>query len=374
MPPRPATDRDSTVHYEPLRASVLDAFEQLGAFNDDSGIVEWIFPEVHEQKELQRSRIKLPEIVEVPQPEPEAPRKSRTSRFFNIRSRSKSKPRPKKESPTLPTAPTKLKPKKSRSSPNLRESAAKSPPPTLPAPPSPLKQTATTATRATSVEHKSRLSIFPRKAGAQSLDQPRPSISDEEWQQITMTGSIADYETNPFLGMDPHGTNDVGAGPVKRDGLQRHFSRFTNSFTRSTPTSPTREHPAFPLSNPTSPTPMSPTSDPTTPTGPMATSPRASEHSNVSTSTLPSAPTSPTTIREVPRDDTPESSSGSEDALEPSSQMDHVRMSLSDISEGDASETSTLSIKGSRKSHVSAAESAAPATPSLSPLPHTPTP
>jgi hypothetical protein len=43
------------------------------------------------------------------------------------------------------------------------------------------------------------------------LDQPRPSISEEDWQQITMTGSIADYNAvNPFLGKDAHG-NDVSA-------------------------------------------------------------------------------------------------------------------------------------------------------------------
>ncbi|KAJ7491069.1 hypothetical protein FB451DRAFT_1514466 [Mycena latifolia] len=347
MPPRPPSDRDSTVHYEPLRASVLDAFAQLGAFDDDSGIVEWIFPEVHEQKELQRSRIKLPEVVGVAEPEPTALPKSRTSRFFRIGSRSRSKSRTKKERPpNLPAAPTKLKPKKTRSSPDLRKDAENSEPAT---PSSPTKQTGTP-----SAEQKRRLSIFPRKAAAQSLDQPRPSISDEEWQQITITDSIADYETNPFLGIDPNATtSDVGAGTVKRDGLQSHFSRFTNSFTRSTPTSPTREHPTSSLSNPSSPTPTSPlasTSDPTTPTGPSppmrtATSP-TTEHSNASTSTLPAAPTSPV-IQEVQRDDV---------ALETSSQMDHVRMSLSDISEGEASETSTLSMKGSRKSHVSAQE------------------
>jgi hypothetical protein len=203
MPPRPPRDRDSVLHYEPLRASVLDVFEQLGAFDDDSGIVEWIFPEVHEQKELQRTRVKLPEVVEAPAPEPEAPaRKSRASRFFRSRSKSGVKKEPHPPTPQVP-APNKLSKKKSNSSPNLRKAAQESAS-TVPAISSPIKKTATT-----SPEQKSRrLSMFPRaKSGAQSLDQPRPSISDEEWQQITMTGSIADYETNPFL---PHGNNDVG--------------------------------------------------------------------------------------------------------------------------------------------------------------------
>ncbi|KAJ7700841.1 hypothetical protein B0H17DRAFT_1195686 [Mycena rosella] len=350
MPPRPPRDQDSTVHYEPLRASVLDVFEQLGAFDDGSGIVEWIFPDVREQKELQRSRVRitLPEVeVEVAEPEPQTPTQKSTRGFFGIRPRSRSKSRAKKEpNPTLPTAPTKLKPKKSRSSPNLRKDAEKDlrkeaetaapavPPIYLPPPPAGAR----------------RLSIFPRKGG-QSLDQPRPSISDEEWQQITMTGSIADYETNPFLGVDPHGNNDVGAGPVKRDGLQKHFSRFTNSFTRSTPTSPTQSTSTFTprastMTAPTPTSPRSPTSDstptePAPPLPPLPTSP-TTEHSNASTSTLPAAPRSPS-IKEVPR----------EDKLETSAQMDHVRMSLSDISEGEVSESSTLSMKSDRKSQSS---------------------
>ncbi|KAJ7118969.1 hypothetical protein C8R44DRAFT_187048 [Mycena epipterygia] len=353
MPPRPPRDRDSAAHYEPLRASVLDAFQQLGAFDDDSGIVEWIFPEVHEQKQLQRARVKLPEVVEVPEPEPEEPRKSR-SRFFGIGSRSRSKSRARKEKeappPTSPAAP-KQKPKKSRSSPNLRKDAKESAPGT-PIISSPMKQTAIA-----SPEQKSRrISIFPRRAAAQSLDEPRPSISDEEWQQITMTGSIADYETNPFLGHDPHASND--AGTVKRDGLQKHFSRFTGSFTRSTPTSPIREQ------HPTSPTsPLSrmsdstiPTSDPTTPTRsspPMPTSP-TTEHLNASTSTIPAAPASPPPeIQEVHRED---AEVPGEDALETGSQMDHPRTSLSDISEGEVSESSTLSTKSSRESHASTQE------------------
>ncbi|KAJ7144953.1 hypothetical protein C8R43DRAFT_560733 [Mycena crocata] len=325
MPPRAPIARNSAVNYEPLRASVLDAFQQLGAFDDDSGIVEWIFPEVIAEKELQRSRVKLPEVVEVPEPEPERQsRKSRASRFF---SRTRSKSRVKKEATTTP-APSKQKPKKSRSSPNLRKDAEESAPET-PAISHPIKQSAT------SPEQKSRrLSIFPRKAATQSLDEPRPSISDEEWQQITMTGSIADYETNPFLGKDPY-IND--AGSVKPEGIQRHFSRFTSGFTRSTPTSPVRrEHTILPVSDPTE-----PSSEPSTPTGPshpLPTSPttihRTTTISNASTSTLPAAPATPS-IQEVPRDENA--------ALETTSQMDHPRTSLSDISEGEVSESSTLS-------------------------------
>ncbi|KAJ7494407.1 hypothetical protein B0H11DRAFT_2392861 [Mycena galericulata] len=363
MPPRPPRDRDSAVHFEPLRASVLDVFAQLGAFDDDSGIVEWIFPEVHEEKELQRSRVKLPEVVDVPEPVPETPtRKSRASRFFGIRSRSKSRVK-KEDAPATPTTQNK-KPKKSRSTPDLRKDAEESGTvPEVPPISSPSKKTA-------SPEQKSRrLSIFPRKGLTQSLDQPRPSISDEEWQQVTMTGSIADYENNPFLGMDPHGGNN-DAKLVKRDGLQTRFSRFTSSLTRSTPTSPTH------ATSPNSGLPAT-TSDPATPTGrttptpatPDPTSP-TTMHSNASTSTLPAtapAPSEPATIhtntsasalptpnpespaiQEVPR----------EDALETSSQMDHVRQSLSDISEGDVSESSTLSIKSSRDSHVSTEDTA----------------
>ncbi|KAF8191611.1 hypothetical protein K438DRAFT_1970590 [Mycena galopus ATCC 62051] len=393
MPPRPSVDRDSAVHYEPLRASVLDVFEQLGAFDDQSGIVDWIFPEFHEQKELKRTRVKLTEVFGPPepeeQPEPETPRKSRTSRFFRLGTKSRSKSRTKKETKEAPSLPTpskeSKKPKRATSSPNLREDAAKEEETSaVPPIPSPMKQTAT------SPEHKSRrLSLFPRKAAA-SLDQPRPSISDEEWQQITMTGSIADYEANPFLGNDPHGSNH--AGPVKRE---KYFSRFTSGFTRSTPSSPTREHAPGPISStaPTSPTreratsplatpvptplasehnasgtasPPAATSDgdPTTPTGPYLhgpTSPAGSAHSNASTSTLPATPTSPA-IQEVssngaPKRDTPEIAG--EEGLEITSQIDHVRKSLSDISEGEHSESSTLSVPSeNRNSQASAPEEA----------------
>jgi hypothetical protein len=231
MPPRPSTDRDSGVHYEPLRASVLDVFEQLGAFDDQSGIVEWIFPEFHAEKEVQRSRVKLTEVFDAPEPEPETPRKSRTSRFFRLGTKSRSKSRSKKDAPPPPAvpAPSKQKPKKSRSSPDLRKKAAESGPPgSLPIS-LPIKQAPTVPAEQKSPEHKSpehkprRLSLFPRKP-AQSLDQPRPSISDEEWQQITMTGSIADYETNPFLGMDPHGNNDVGVLRILHPASLTHSS------------------------------------------------------------------------------------------------------------------------------------------------------
>ncbi|KAJ6546804.1 hypothetical protein B0H19DRAFT_242244 [Mycena capillaripes] len=370
MPPRTSTDRDSAVHYEPLRASVLDVFEQLGAFDDHSGIVEWIFPEFHEEKEVQTSRVKLTEVFDPPEPvEPETPRKSRTSRFFRLGTKSRSKSRSKKEdSPLVITAPTKQKPKKTRSSPDLRKkaaAAAEGKSPETPVISLPIKQTTMS-----SAEHKSkRLSLFPRKAAAQSLDQPRPSISDEEWQQITMTGSIAEYGINPFLGTDPHSEND--ATPVKRDGLQKHFSRFTGTFTRSTPTSPirarsslsgtaptspTQEHHVSPLAAPGPASPVGddpqPTSDPTTPTGPpppLPTSPAITSHSNASNSTLHAAPDPPAPepapvspeVQEVPRDD----------AIETTRELDHVRKSLSDISEGEVSESSTISIKSSRKSH-----------------------
>ncbi|KAJ7684406.1 hypothetical protein DFH06DRAFT_1354455 [Mycena polygramma] len=370
MPPRAPRDPDSAVHYEPLRASVLDVFEQLGAFDDHSGIVEWIFPEFHEENQAQRSRVKLTENFDSPDPvEPETPQKSRTSRFFRLgtkSTKSRSKSRSKKDAGASPatTAPPKQKPKelkKTKSSPDLRKKSSDSKPPETP-----------TGALTPSAEQKSnlskRLSIFPRKGTGQSLDQPRPSISDEEWQQVTMTGSIADYAVNPFLGTDPHGenTNTNDAGQVKqRDGTpKKHFSRlrFTSGFARSTPTTPTREHapaaPTTPTAEPSPPAPTSPpasppapaadgaASDPTTPT---AASPRITSQSNASTSTLTAAPASPD-IQEVPR----------EDVLETSSQMDHVRQSLSDISEGDVSESSTLSIKSSRKSDDSATVEASP--------------
>ncbi|KAJ7765792.1 hypothetical protein B0H16DRAFT_1717701 [Mycena metata] len=368
MPPRPPRESDSDVHYEPLRASVLDVFEQLGAFEQDSGIVEWIFPEFHTEKKPQL-RAKLTEVFDTPDPEPETPtKKSTTSRFFRLGTRSRSKSRSeKKDVPALPT-PSK-KPKKTRSSPNLRKDAAESETPAVPLISLPMKQASTSSSGANSSEHKPRrLSLFPRKSAAQSLDQPRPSISDEEWQQITMTGSIADYAVNPFVGSDPHGDNDAGA--AKRDGGQKHyFSRFTHTFTRSTPTSPTsREHVVSPspLSGPASP---QATSDPTTPTGPpspvpdapppvseVPPSPAITTHSNGSTSTLTAAPLpgipfpaplSPE-IQEVP----------TEVPLDSTSQMDHPRTSLSDISEGEASESSTLSVKNSRKSEETAADNA----------------
>ncbi|KAJ7253319.1 hypothetical protein B0H12DRAFT_593647 [Mycena haematopus] len=401
MPPRPSVDRDSAVHYEPLRASVLDVFEQLGAFDDHSGIVEWIFPEFHEQKELQRARVKLTEVFDhsEPQPEPETSRKSRTSRFFRLGTKSRSKSRTKKEAKEVPSVPTPSKepkkPKKATSSPNLREEAAAQETPAVPQISSPMKHAPTSP-----AEHKSRrLSLFQRKAAATSLDQPRPSInqprpsiSDEEWQQITMTGSIADYETNPFLGNDPHGNNH--AGPVKLDGRQKYFSRFTSGFTRTTPASPTRENP--PSSVPTSPTrdrPASPptapvpvpsipehgasgpsshqaTSDPTTPTDPYGSgpspsvpkSPTGSAHSNASTSTLPAAPTKPE-IQEVHSDDAPPKDSPNpspdpgNDSHGTTSQIDPVRLSV--ISEGEHSETSTISFPSDRRqSHASAPEEA----------------
>ncbi|KAJ7042041.1 hypothetical protein C8F04DRAFT_1252512 [Mycena alexandri] len=360
MPPRAPREPDSDVHYEPLRASVLDAFNQLGAFDEDSGIVEWIFPEFHTEEKKPQLRAKLTEVFDTPDPEPETPtKKSRTSRFFRLGTRSRSKSRSKKEDVPAPPTPSK-KPKKTRSSPNLRKDAAESETPALPPISLPMKQASTSS----SGEHKPRrLSIFPRKPATQSLDQPRPSISDEEWQQITMTGSIADYAVNPFVGTDPHRDNDTEL--AKRDGAQKHyFSRFTHSFTRSTPASPTsREHASpSPLSGPASP---QATSDPTTPTGPpppvpdMPPSPAITTHSNVSTSTLtavplpgipfPAAPAPLSTeIREVPR----------EVPLDSTSQMDHPRTSLSDISEGEVSESSTLSMKNSRKSDETAADKA----------------
>ncbi|KAJ7891320.1 hypothetical protein B0H14DRAFT_2688588 [Mycena olivaceomarginata] len=377
-------------HYEPLRASVLDVFEQLGAFDDQSGIVDWIFPDFHEQKELsQRTRVKLTEVFdapEEPEPEPETPRKTRTARFFRLGTKSRSKSRGRKEAKEeLPAA--SKKPKKASSSPNLRKDAAEEEIPAVPPVSSPVKQD----TAAAPAEHKSRrLSLFPRKAAATSLDQPRPSISDEEWQQITITGSIADYDDNPFLGRDPHATHD--AGPVKRDGRQKYFSRFASSFTRSTPSSPTREHSVSQSSTaPTSPTrahPPSPlsiparapqvaspqtTNDPTTPTGPYPSepsplvptpnSPTGSAHSNASTSTLPAVPPE---ARALPREgedvpasaeDTPEvpTEDPDESHLETTSQMDHVRTSLSDITEsdGEQSEGSTAAPSEHRKSQAS---------------------
>ncbi|KAJ6457080.1 hypothetical protein C8R47DRAFT_1247660 [Mycena vitilis] len=371
MPPRAPRDPDSGVHYEPLRASVLDVFEQLGAFDDHSGIVEWIFPEFHEENQAQRSRVKLTENFDSPDlVEPETPQKSRTSRFFRLgtksnKSRSKSRSKKEKDTPA-PTTPTpKQKPKelkKTTSSPDLRNKSSESKPP----------ETPTGAALTPSAEQKSnlskRLSIFPRKGTGQSLDQPRPSISDEEWQQVTMTGSIADYAVNPFLGTDPHAEdpNANDAGQVKQQGTpKKHFSRlrFTSGFARSTPTTPTREHapaaPTTPAAEPSPPAPTSPpasppapaadeaVSDPTTPT---ATSPGITSQSNASTSTLTAAPASPD-IQEVPRE---------EDMLETTSQMDHTRQSLSDISEGDVSESSTLSMKSARKSDDSATVEASP--------------
>ncbi|KAF7323297.1 hypothetical protein HMN09_00110500 [Mycena chlorophos] len=326
--------------YEPLRASVLDVFEQLGAFDEDSGLVEWMFPDVHEEKQRRRPRVKLTEMFdEEPEPE-ETPRKSRlTSRFFGIRSRSRSKSqtRGKKENKDKGTTPPKSK-KTSRSSPNLRKD----------------KETLTDGPLTDSPEPPPmpprRMSIFQRKPPpTQDEAAPRPSISDEEWQQITMTGSIADYETaNPFISVHSNSppsstrkSNDSASTTTtpKRSGP---FSRFTSSFTRSTPASPTREHAQSPLSRRTP-----PTSDPATPTqastsGPMQPSGSldpevASTHSNASTSTLQAVPAPPspedsTTDRVPlpPQDD---------DRLETTSQIDHVRMSLSDISEGEGSET-----------------------------------
>ncbi|KAK7024039.1 hypothetical protein R3P38DRAFT_3194717 [Favolaschia claudopus] len=426
MPPRPSVDRDSTVPYEPLRASVLDVFEQLGAFDDDSGIVDLIFPELQEQKENRRTRVKLTEVFD-PEPEPETPRKQpRTSRFFRLGTRSRSKSRTKKESKETPVPPPVPAPakeskklKKSTSSPNLRKEAVEGKeqkediPPTPPIS-SPVKHSATTP------ENKSRRrSLFPRKAPATSLDQPRPSISDEDWQQITITGSIADYDVNnPFLGKDPNGNpiQDVGvqrlfhpasithssrnlvqASPAKRDGPQKYFSRFTHGFARSTstPTSPTREHGPSPLSAqsvPISPSPEKtatptastaghtpeqsssatvspPASDPTTPTGPYPSqpspfvpapaSPVGSSHSNASTSTLPAVPRSADSDKQqLPSEspDVPQEAEGAQtdDRLETTSQIDHVRKSLSDISEGEHSESSTLSMSDRRDSQVSA--------------------
>ncbi|KAK7035913.1 hypothetical protein R3P38DRAFT_3350926, partial [Favolaschia claudopus] len=404
MPPRPSVDRDSTVPYEPLRASVLDVFEQLGAFDDDSGIVDLIFPELQEQKENRRTRVKLTEVFD-PEPEPETPRKQpRTSRFFRLGTRSRSKSRTKKESKETPVPPPVPAPakeskklKKSTSSPNLRKEAVEGKEQKEDIPPtpisSPVKHSATTP------EHKSRRrSLFPRKAPATSLDQPRPSISDEDWQQITITGSIADYDVNnPFLGKDPNGNPIQDASPAKRDGPQKYFSRFTHGFARSTstPTSPTREHGPSPLSAqsaPTSPSPEKtatptgstaghtpeqsssatvspPASDPTTPTGPYPSqpspfvpapaSPVGSSHSNASTSTLPAVPRSADSDKQqLPPDssDVAQETEGAQtdDRLETTSQIDHVRKSLSDISEGEHSESSTLSMSDRRDSQVSA--------------------
>ncbi|KAJ6630243.1 hypothetical protein B0H10DRAFT_978311 [Mycena sp. CBHHK59/15] len=318
MPPRPSQDRNSAVLREPLRASVLDVFQQLGALDNDSGIVEWMFPEFHEEKERERSRVKLPEPVEVPLnlSELEEPiRKSRPSRFFNIRSRSRSKSRAKRDPPS--------------SSPNVRKDAE------VPATPPPIshptKQTATSPAQATDPKIR-KPSLFSRRMAApgQSLDQPRPSLSDEEWQQITMTGSIADYETNPFLGTNPHTNSVDDARTAKRDGLQKQFSRFTSSFTRSTPTSPVREHSVYPQS------------DPSTPTGPAPPMP-VSPTTGASTSSLPTAPVSPASIQEAPREPAPID-------IKRTSQIDHVRKSLSDISEGEVSESSTLSSRIVRRS------------------------
>ncbi|KAJ7063632.1 hypothetical protein C8F01DRAFT_1133761 [Mycena amicta] len=350
MPLPPAT-ADDNFRYEPLRASVLDVFEQLGAFDEDSGIVEWMFPEVHEEKQLRRTRVKLTEVFDNEiEPEPETPRKSRLgSRFFGIRtkSRSKSQVRPKKEKEKekekdVATSLPKQKPKKTRSSPNLRKEAVGAID-GLPEISSPMKQTPTAVAPTTPENTKSRrISIFPRKPPPPVLEGPRPSISDEEWQQITMTGSIADYEAaNTFIGRDPalgpisnRKSNDTATSSSKRSGP---FSRFTHTFSRSTPTSPIHEHAPSPPPLPTTPTAPAPSSSP-------AAAPRdpevASTHSDTSTDTLQAVPAPD--IEEVPRDGVPREE---DERLETSSQMDHVRMSLSDISEGEVSETSTVSMK-----------------------------
>ncbi|KAF7294613.1 hypothetical protein MIND_00997900 [Mycena indigotica] len=296
-PPPPDADSSSGFQYEPLRASVIDVFEQLGAFDEDSGLVEWMFPEIHEEKQLRaRTRVKLTEVFDEPQEQPETPRKSRlASRFFGIRTRarSKSQARSKKEKETItPSTPK----QKTRSSPNLRKAAD------LPSTDGPELESPPLNSAATTPEHTKsrRMSIFPRRPPPPPLiEGPRPSLSDEEWQQITMTGSIADYNvTNPFIGhQDPRApatssssssrkSNDTTSTP-KRNGP---FSRFTHTFSRSTPTSPTREasssQPPLPTSDPATPTRSSPQVDPSR----KSDSEIASRHSNASTDTLQAVP------------------------------------------------------------------------------------
>ncbi|KAJ7221612.1 hypothetical protein GGX14DRAFT_670476 [Mycena pura] len=356
MPPRTRPLRDSTLPSEPLRASVLDVFEQLGAFDQDSGIVEWLFPDVHQERQQRRTRVKLTEIFEdAPEPEPETPRKSRLSSRFFSRSpksasaasvRSKSQVRTKrdkdkdKDKDVAGTHRQKLK--KTRSSPDLRKDAvAETEPPPVPHVSSPTKRAR-------------RMSIFTRKHEVPP-EQRRSSISDEEWQQITITGSIADYDApNPFRG---HGglkeTNASDVGSTTAAPRRKHFSRFTNGFARassaSTPASPTSTQQRHPSPSSTRSTPASPVlerpaPEPTTPTV-SKPPPLQTTHSNVSTDipayAFPSMTereeTSPL-IHEVSREP------------ETTSQIDHVRMSLSDISEGDVSESSTLSFSTKRES------------------------
>ncbi|KAF7298481.1 hypothetical protein MKEN_01373200 [Mycena kentingensis (nom. inval.)] len=329
MPPQ-SSDSDSSsdssapgFQYEPLRASVLDVFEQLGAFQQDSGLVEWMFPEVHQERQL-RPRVKLTEMFDddEPAPEPEeTPRKSRlASRLFGgMRSRSKSKTRsksqtrPKKENkePAPALSPAK-KPKKPRSSPNLRKDAEAA----ATAGEAPAESESSPSAVGTP-EGKRRMSIFQRKPHPPQVDPdlPRPSISDEEWQQITMTGSIADYDVaNPFRGMEHPSapatplrrSNDSSPAQSPKGKRNGTFARLTNTFSRSTPTSPTRDHAALPASPPL------PSSGPATPTAASASAPTpisaGTEHSNASTDTITLQPVS----NRVPASNTnPAPSSGS---------------------------------------------------------------
>ncbi|KAJ7611708.1 hypothetical protein FB45DRAFT_940752 [Roridomyces roridus] len=368
----------STVQYEPLRASVFDAFAQLGAFDDDSGIVELIFPDLHVEKESQRARVKLPEEVQQrePSPPPETPRKSRFT--FGLRSRSKSRTRGKKEKPERVDVTPTRKPKKTRSSPDLHEDARESEEaPRTPTISSPKKQSAVTPGATPEHQKPKRLTIFPRRAAGASLDQPRPSISEEEWQQITMTGSIADYqEANPFLGTDPNAT----VSEIKPARLSR-FSKFTSGFSRSTPTSPRIESmPTMPgkadessaTDDPTTPTGETTPTGRRTPTAPVVEVDPTTRHPNGSTTTLP-APTPHVEEEEEepepepfdPDSQTDTAEGGEEDSadakveakvmevddderLETTSQMDHARHSLSGISEAATSETVTTSVRESQ--------------------------
>ncbi|KAJ7084831.1 hypothetical protein B0H15DRAFT_382596 [Mycena belliarum] len=274
MPPRPPPDRD----FEPLRASVLDVFAQLGAFDDDSGLVEWMFPEVSAEKELRRAaRVRTPPPA-APEPAPAPPPRRR---FFGLGTRARSRSvkkdkdkdkedggeKEKEKEKEKPGKPAKLKPKKTRSSPDLRAKAkgeAKTKAAkangaqdaTEPKDGENGEDTPAPATPKASVEQKRRLSIFPRKLGA-SLDQPRPSLgagADDDWQRVSLTGSLADYATNPFLGTDPAvPNNDVRTRshpsllPTLHSLLPTLPTRPIRMLLTLSPADPNREAPGQPL-------------------------------------------------------------------------------------------------------------------------------
>ncbi|CAK5281039.1 unnamed protein product [Mycena citricolor] len=388
--------------YEPLRASVLDVFEQLGAFDDDSGIVEWIFPEVRDEKASRpRRRVKLTEVFDDDDNDEMAsaaasdpPRQSRTSRFLKgIRSRSKSGTRKdvkeKDKDKGKPSAPKHKSAKKSKSSPNLREEGSSVPLP------EPIKLSASTA----SGERRARkISLFSRKEPSQTAELPsRPSISDEEWQQITMTGSVADYDDNPFLGHDGSGS-PLPPLQAKRDGgLHGRISRIASTFRSSTlgPANTTLDTSvsagATPRSSPRPSVTLSASPRPSADSAkrslrrtsgtvvseagsalgvrvvqsPLRSRPRGDTaddddedagsmtHSNASTSTLQAVPAPSSGSEEGEPAGMPPPLDKEEDfALETTSQIDHVRTHLSDITEGDGSEAS----QSQRNSRVSTEE------------------